>query len=91
MRNVEKASVKLRFRIMTEVKTEGNILNSQKYPEIKDNTLNFILPCHDNKQESDVREKLEKVFSKSELRNFSIFKIKHHLNGYFLVAQINLL
>jgi hypothetical protein len=45
VRNIEKASVKLRFRIMTEVKTEGNILNSKKYPEIKDDTLNFVLPC----------------------------------------------
>ena len=31
VRNVDKASVKLRFRIMTEVKAEGNILNSIKY------------------------------------------------------------
>ncbi len=34
VRNVDKASVKLRFRVMTEVKAEGNILNSNKYPEI---------------------------------------------------------
>ncbi|MBI4546651.1 MAG: hypothetical protein HY707_01620, partial [Ignavibacteriae bacterium] len=46
VRTVENASVKLRFRIMTEVKAEGNILNPKKYPEIADNTLNFILPCH---------------------------------------------
>lgn len=50
VRNVEKASVKLRFRIMTEVKAEGNVLNSEKYPEIKDDTLNFVLPCHDENQ-----------------------------------------
>ena len=30
VRNVDKASVKLRFRIMTEVKAEGNILNKAK-------------------------------------------------------------
>lgn len=35
VRNVDKASVKLRFRVMTEVKPEGNILNSNQYPEIK--------------------------------------------------------
>jgi len=46
VRNVEKASVKLRFRILTEVKAEGNILNSIKYPAIKDNTMNFIVPMH---------------------------------------------
>lgn len=44
VRTVENASVKLRFRIMTEVKAEGNILNQTKYPEISDNTLNFVLP-----------------------------------------------
>ncbi len=38
VRNVEKASVRLRFRIMTEVKAEGNVLNASQYPEIKDDT-----------------------------------------------------
>jgi len=90
VRNVEKSSVKLRFRIMTEVKAEGNILNPKKYPEIKDDTLNFILPCHDEKQERDTRKKLEQVFSKRELQDFSIFKIKHHFNGYFIVIQTEL-
>lgn len=90
VRDVKNASVKLRFRIMTEVKSEGNILNSKKYPEITDDTLNFILPCHNNKQEQDTRAKLRSVFSKTELRDFRIFKIKHHLNGYFLVLQTKL-
>lgn len=89
-RNVEKSSVKLRFRIMTEVKAEGNILNPRKYPEIKDGTLNFVLPCHNEEQELNTHKKLEKVFSKKELQNFRIFKIKHHFNGYFLVFQTNL-
>jgi len=75
---------------MTEVKAEGNILNPKKYPEIKDDTLNFILPCHDEKQERDTRKKLEQVFSKRELQDFSIFKIKHHFNGYFIVIQTEL-
>ena len=87
VRNVEKASVKLRFRIMTEVKAEGNILNSKKYPEIKDDTLNLILPYHDEQQEKDVYQKISTVFQKEELEAFQIFKIKHHLNGYFLVLQ----
>lgn len=86
VRSVEKASVKLRFRIMTEVKAEGNILNSKKYPEIKDNTINLILPCHDAKQEKETLYKLDKVFGE-ELKSFSVFKIKHHFNGYFLAVQ----
>lgn len=90
VRSVEKASVKLRFRIMTEVKAEGNILNTKKYPEIKDDTLNFVLPCHNEEQERSSRKKLEEVFSKRELQSFNIFKMKHHFNGYFLVLQTEL-
>lgn len=90
VRNVEKSSVKLRFRIMTEVKAEGNILNTKKYPEIKDDTLNLVLLCHDEAQERDNRKKLESVFSKKELQGFNIFKLKHHFNGYFLILQTGL-
>jgi len=87
VRTVDKASVKLRFRIMTEVRAEGNILNSKQYPEIKNDTLNFVLPCHDRKQELENYKKLNQVFSAKELQDFNIFKIRHHLNGYFLVLQ----
>lgn len=90
VRNVEKASVKLRFRIMTEVKAEGNILNPKKYPEIKDNTLNFVLPCHNDDDGKNVLSKAEIVFGKSILKQFNIFKIKHHFNGYFLVLQTSI-
>ena len=90
VRTVDKSSVKLRFRIMTEVRAEGNILNPKKYPEIKDDTLNLVLSCHDEKQELEIHKKMEEVFSKRELRDFNMFKIKHHLNGYFLVLQTEL-
>ncbi|MEW6095452.1 MAG: hypothetical protein AB1567_02845 [bacterium] len=90
VRNVEKSSVKLRFRIMTEVKSEGNILNSKKYPEIKDNTLNFVLSCHNDEEENNHLKKAEIVWGKSGLKQFNIFKIKHHFNGYFLVLQISI-
>lgn len=87
VRSVEKASVKLRFRIMTEVKSEGNILNTNKYPEIREDTLNFVLPCHDDEQEKDIHSKLRMVFNPRELSAFNIVKIKHHFNGYFIVIQ----
>lgn len=86
VRNVENASVTLRFRIMTEVKPEGNILNSKQYPEIKDNTINLVIPCHEEKDE----ESIIKHFSTLNLTQVEHFKIKHHLNGYFLVFQIDL-
>lgn len=87
VREVEKASVKLRFRIMTEVKAEGNILNSQQYPSILDNTLNFILPKHDQSDQILTESKMKKVFSGKELKTFKAFDIKHHFNGYFRVYQ----
>lgn len=85
VRNVENASVKLRFRIMTEVKAEGNILNSTKYSEIADNTLNLILPSHDEDHDQLNLDKMNVVFENMDL--FDIFHIKHHFNGNFLVFQ----
>jgi hypothetical protein len=90
VRTVDKASVKLRFRIMTEVKVEGNILNSSKYPEILDNTLNLLFPIYSNEEEQKIRNNFNLVFSKKEQKKFKIFLIKHHFNGYFIVFQIGL-
>lgn len=90
VRNVDKASVKLRFRIMTEIKAEGNILHSKKYPEILDNTLNFVLPCHNKEDEKLASQKMNIVFSKDELKQIKQFTIKHHLNGNFIVFQIRI-
>lgn len=87
VRNVENASVKLRFRIMTEVKAEGNILNTKKYAEISDNTLNFVIPSHSEAQEQLSIDKMNVVFG-NKLNMFKVFKIKHHFNGNFLVFQI---
>lgn len=89
VRDVKKASVKLRFRVMTEVKAEGNILNPKKYPEIKDNTLNFILSYHNDSERASLLRKMQIVFD-DEIRSFRTFKIKHHFNGYFLVFQTDL-
>lgn len=85
VRNVENASVKLRFRIMTEVKAEGNILNAKKYPEILDNTLNFILPSHNEDEDRLNIDKMNAV--SNDLNLFTISQIKHHFNGNFLVFQ----
>jgi hypothetical protein len=88
VRDVNKASVKLRFRIMTEVKSEGNILNSKQYPEILDNTLNLVVPCHDLVEEKSQDERMEDVFGKKKFSNMQRFKVKHPLNGHFLDYQM---
>ena len=91
VRNIDKASIKLRFRIMTEVKAEGNILNSNKYPEILDNTLNLVLPYHNEEDRISALKKMKIVFSKEELKKVDEFKIRHHFNGNFLIFQTKLL
>lgn len=90
VRTVNQASVSLRFRIMTQVADEGNILNSEKYPEIKDNTLNLVLPYYKDAQEQDARNKFLSAFGVSDSATFRIFKMKHHFNGWFLVFQTGL-
>lgn len=90
VRTVQKASVRLRFRIMTEVQAEGNILNAEKYPDIKDNTFNFLLPFHNDIEEQKIRSDFAQVFTREEIRQFGILKLKHHFNGWFLVFHINL-
>jgi len=90
VRNVDEASVNLRFRILTEVKPEGNILNPRKYPEILDDTLNFVIPYHNDEEKATVLEKMERVMG-GNANKFKIFSLKHPLNGWFLVFQINLL
>lgn len=90
VRTVEKASVKLRFRVMTEVMAEGNLLNPKRYPKILDDSLNFLFPVYSNEEKKGIIDKFNLVFSKKEQKEFKIFKIKHHFNGYFLVFQIGL-
>lgn len=90
VRTVDNASVKLRFRIMTEVKAEGNILNTKKYPEISDDTLNFIIPYHTEDDKHLTMKRMLSVFGKKKLGMFEIFPIKHYFNGYFLVFKIKI-
>lgn len=90
VRNVGRASVKLRFRILTEVKPEGNILNPKKYPEIVDDSLNFIVPYHSEEERAAVLEKMEVVMGKPGMKKFKTFPLKHPLNGWFIVFQVSL-
>jgi len=91
VRTVNKASVRLRFRIMTEVREEGNLINSNKYPQIIDNTLNFLIPCHTPEEEEKHRRLMAKAFeqrgAKLLFKELQIFTLKHLLNGPFLVFQ----
>ena len=90
-RNVDDASVRLRFRVMTEVKAGANILNPNQYPQIGDNTLNFAIPCHNNtehiQQHSKMRIAFEQVGCSDLFRQMDFFTLQHHFNGKFLIVQ----
>ena len=72
---------------MTEVMAEGNLLNPKRYPEILDDSLNFLFPVDSNEEERNIIDKFNSVFSRKEQKEFKIFKVKHYFNGYFLVFQ----
>lgn len=85
VRHVANASVKLRFRIMTEVKKEGNILSKQSYPMIKDNTINLVIPYHSPVEFTAARAYLQGALSPMKLSIGEAFIIKHPFNGEFYV------
>jgi hypothetical protein len=87
VRNIDKASVKLRFRIMTEIKAEGNILNTKQYPQITDNSISLIIPRHSDTDETIAIKRFNTVFKNYKM---DLFNIKHHLNGYFIVFKMNI-
>ena len=95
VRNVDDASVRLRFRIMTEVKAGANVLNPNQYPQIGDNTLNFAVPCHNDIEQNLQYDKMKIAFEQTGCSGLFIqlegFILQHHFNGKFLVFQTNLL
>jgi hypothetical protein len=87
VRSVENASVKLRFRVLTEVKPQGNILNPRMYPEIQDDTINLIVPYGSEEERADIVSKARRVMGQHEMGQIRVLSIKHPLNGWFVVFQ----
>ncbi len=82
---------------MFEVINEVNVLDSNQYPTIKDNTLNMIVPgCPEQdygKPEQDAIEKMEVAFGSK--RNclpddLTVTKLKHLRNGPFVLFTTNI-
>ncbi len=94
-RSVENASVRLRFRVMTEVKAGGNLLNQNQYPQIDENTLNFAVPCHSGADQKLHINRMQVAFEQMNVSNLfsqmEIFTLQHHFNGSFLIFQTSLL
>ena len=93
-RNIDDASVRLRFRIMTEVKAGANILNPNQYRQIQDDTLNLVVPCHSateqSQQENNMKIALREMECAQLFPQMEVFVLQHHFNGNFLVSQMNL-
>ena len=90
VRSVDNASIKLRFRVLTEVKPEGNILNSKMYPDILDDTLNLVVPYHSEEEKADIISKIKFVFGQQDMENIRVLSVKHPFNGWFVVFQVSL-
>jgi len=90
VRNVDKASVSMRFRVLVEVKPDANILSPKQYPEILDDTLNLICPFHSEDEKEELISNVASVVGLEQLEKLNVFPIKHPLNGWFLVFQTRL-
>lgn len=86
-RHVKDASVTLRFRVMTEAATESNILNSQQYPQIKDNTINLVIPNHPADDFAQRMNHLRQALATSEWEQAVESTITHPFNGDFFVLS----
>jgi hypothetical protein len=86
-RDVKNASVKLRFRVMTEVKPEGNPLNSAHYPQIPDDSLNLIVPIQRSGDARRAVDRLCAALGYVRSAPFGMGVLKHPFNGRFLVLQ----
>ena len=87
VRQVDDASVSLRFRVMTQARKEGNILSSRSYPKIKDDTINLVLPCDSEDDKIERMTHIRQALSSSELDQGAKFTITHHFNGDFYVLS----
>lgn len=83
-RHIDQASVKIRFRIMTEAETDANLLNSKLYPEIKTNTINLCIPYKSQKELNEIIYKFDHVFEAKFAKITLVHKVN---NAKFILFQ----
>lgn len=90
-RKVEKSSITVRFRVMTEVSQEANVL---QYPQIIDNSLTLLLPIVDSGESKKYDELITIAFKDHDLydvlNKIRKFEVKHVLNGPFQAYQLDI-
>lgn len=99
-RRIKKSAISVRFRVMSQVVAEANLLNSSQYPCIKDDTLNFVLPLTKNpnvdnikKAISNHKKSLSEAFENKILPNeIEHFVMNHNIQkGWqYIVFQCSL-
>lgn len=80
-------SMKLRLHIVMESRKLSNIMDSERYPLITGDSLNFVLPCHDEQDERQIKRKMTLAFDQKQLQELESFTIEHPFNGRFAVFQ----
>ena len=101
VRKSEESAISVRFRVMSEVVKEANLLNLSQYPSILDNTLNFVLPLTKIQNDENIEERvsnhiqlLSETFANGRLPNsITQFIINHNIqqNWQYIVFQCSLL
>ena len=86
-RSIPKASVSFKLEIMADVIDEVNILNTDRFPEIEDDTLNFVIPDGVDEQFEERMAGLRSSVPIYERRLAKKFVIRHPINGDYFVLS----
>lgn len=87
VRHVADATVKLRFRIMTEAKKEGNLFNATIYSDIRDNSLNFVIPNYPADKIAQRQRFLRQALSSTAYAQATTLTLSHPFNGDYFVLS----
>lgn len=83
LRQVENVKIEFRVKVTAEVAKKANIFNSFYYPEIKDDTINLVIPRHSAADIAQRKRHLRQALSRAELSGGEETIITHPFNGDF--------
>lgn len=86
-RSVNDATVNVAFRVEVEPAENLNLLDKAYYPEIVDDSLNFIVPIPNTDTHESHIKYMKHVLSSTEFAKLNIFRIAQDATGEFLVFQ----
>ena len=86
-RSVENASVAFRVEVDTNVISKGNVLDSEFYPAIRDDTISIVVPYDKGERFREGRRQLRSAFTEAEWQAGRKMVIHHPFNGPFFVLS----